>query len=293
MQHTTSQAQSCGELSIVDSQIHLNYLGIKRGLSLMTSAGIAAALIDETRLPGTLSPNPNTFLLPNGARRSFFPTSEIAVERYPARFAFVTHIDPKDPELEALVRLAKERPGCLAIRIIVGKDAASTASFADGSHVSLFGAAEKCRLPIFIYLPGRSDLVQSYAERFPDLPVIIDHLGVSFRDLKGGRAPAEFERQFNQTLVLARYPSVYLKWCHAPEIFRDGFPYPSAARALQRALNAFGPQRLMWAADYTQSRQHYGWRDAYSYIFANDISTEDAAWITCRTVRTVLEWPCR
>src|SRR5215207_5869846 len=101
-------------MDIVDAQVHLNRLGthwrrtdlrvvVDYAVVTMDALGIAAVLIDEwSGFDDQMRHYPG-YALPNGAMRSQLPFSEKAVELYPERFGYVARIDPRDPELDALM----------------------------------------------------------------------------------------------------------------------------------------------------------------------------------------------
>jgi predicted TIM-barrel fold metal-dependent hydrolase len=111
---------------------------------------------------------------------------------------------------------------------------------------------------------------------------VIDHCGL----------PREIG-EFDQVLALAKYRNVFLKWCHAPRVFRAAeYPFPEVMPHLARALDAFGRERIMWASDFTAIRTGHTWAEALFYLRDNpSLSEGDKEWILGRTLRTVLDWP--
>lgn len=87
-----------------------------------------------------------------------------------------------------------------------------------------------------------------YAERFPDVQFVIDHCGAVF-DAPRGQATID------DAVAMARYPNVACKWAHAASLLSTvPYPFPDLEPKLRRAVDAFGPQRVMWASDYTMAR---------------------------------------
>ena len=129
-----------------------------------------------------------------------------------------------------------------------------------GGFEPLSAAAETHQVPVFAWLPGRSQALLSYLTNFPHVPVVLDHTGV------GGIAREqtdERDRQFEEMLSLARFPNFALKWCQAPQRFsHQTYPFHDAMPFLRRALDALGPERVMWASDHTQSKSHHTWAEA-------------------------------
>src|SRR5262249_49070095 len=154
-------------MDIVDAQVHLNRLGanwehtdntlkVDNAIATMDALGLNAVLIDEWAgfaNPVTKRGHLPGHFLPNGAMRGEHPFSEVAVERYPERFAYVVRIDPLDPELEALMAGVRTRPGALCLRIVPIPEAGELDQFQRGEFDPFFAAAERQRVPIFCWFP--------------------------------------------------------------------------------------------------------------------------------------------
>jgi L-fuconolactonase len=284
-------------MDIVDAQVHLNRIGsdwehtdlsliVDYAIVTMDALGLSAVLIDEwagfdekrRHLPGTV--------LPNGAMRGQHPFSERAVALHPDRFGYVARIDPTDPELDELMAQVRTKPGALCLRIVPIPEVGEVELFERGGYDGLFAAAQQHQVPIFCWFPGRSHLLIPALEKFPDLQLVLDHCGVS-------RAEGNQAAQLDSVLALARYPNLALKWCHAPSHLSAGqYPFADVLPYLRRAIDAFGPRRIVWASDHTQSKVHHTWAQALYYILDSDqLSNDEKEWVLGRSVRTLLRWP--
>jgi L-fuconolactonase len=304
-------------MEIVDAQVHLNQLVpdwrtaatdavIATGIQSMNAVGVQAALIAESRgfdakMRPALGPE-----LPNGAIRAEFPFSERAVARHPDRFAYLVRIDIKDPEVERIVGEVRTKPGALCMRIVPIPDTGEVASLERGEFEPLFAAAEAYGVPVFAWLPARSQLLVPYLKKFPRLQFILDHCGVGVAPphtgqmaptLASSMTPTRAERvaQLDQVLDLAQYPNLALKWCHAPTLLSEtAYPYRDVLPLLRRAIDAFGVERVMWASDVTQARAeaNHTWAQLLYYLLdADQLSETEKAWILGRSVRQALRWP--
>src|SRR5579871_5739992 len=101
-------------MDIVDSQIHVNQLGInwhdadpdtviETAILMMDAVGIAAVLIDEAAGFDDKHRHLPSYELSNGAIRSLYPVGDRAVARFPDRFGLIARVDPDDPELDAVM----------------------------------------------------------------------------------------------------------------------------------------------------------------------------------------------
>lgn len=271
-------------MDIVDSQVHANVLGAEVTLAIMDALGIQGVLFDEYLATADEAPLHPGYRLANGRFRTVGPSAEAAALRYPERFAFLMRVDPLDPGLDGWIETLVVAPGFKALRSLIFTSA-DGAVFESGGHDRLLRAARTHNLPVFFNCPGRVAHLAQYAERFPDVQFVIDHCGMAF-DRPAGEATID------DALAMARYPNVAYKWAHAPYFLSTApYPFPDLEPKLRRAVDAFGPQRVMWASDYTESRRA-NWGEAlFSIRHSPSLSEDEKAWILGRTARKVLNWP--
>jgi L-fuconolactonase len=272
-------------MDIVDAQVHANVLGTEATLAVMDALGIQGVLFDEyvtTAEDGAAQPG---YRLADGAFRPVGPNAEAAALRHPERFAFLMRADPRDPGIEGWIETLAAAPGFKALRILVFTPAEG-AVFEDGGHDRLLNAARAHRLPVFVACPGRVLVLAAYVRRFPDVQFVIDHCGAAF-DAPRGQATID------DAVAMARYPNVAYKWAHAPALLSTApYPFPDLEPKLRRAVDAFGPERVMWASDYTMSRRRANWGETlFSIRHSPSLSEDEKAWILGRTARQILNWP--
>ncbi len=89
-----------------------------------------------------------------------------------------------------------------------------------------------------------------------------------------------------------------------PVISREDYPYNDAWPYLHQVLKAFGPERCMWASDYTRMRwgvsaplgspPRTGWKSyadtLHFLLYSNEISQSDKEELFGGTVRRALNW---
>lgn len=223
---------------------------------------------------------------------------EACFDRYPGRFAGVHTLDPSAEGLADRVATLRSRPGHIAARALVAdfRDASLKPEFKDGAFDPLFAACEFHETPLFVSTHGWAEAMRGVAERYPGLTIIIDHFGLSQspvsppRDEPWDRLPG--------LLGLARYPHVHVKVCGAPLLSAQPYPFDDVWPNLMRVIDAFGPERLMWASDYTRLRMspksHHGvtYSECRDFLLWSDrLSSADKAAIFGGTARRVLRWP--
>jgi L-fuconolactonase len=202
--------------------------------------------------------------------------------------------------------MLRDHENRIGLRLLLLPESAELAAFTEGGYDRYFEAAQDHRLPTFVYLPDHPELLRPYARRFPEVPLILDHCGLRFGGasaatyqavIAGERpasatAPSDAFARFDDVLALAELPNVALKWAHAPRGSSGPYPYDDVLVQLERALETFGPQRIMWASDHTTSKPWHSWAEALFCIREHGgISEEDKEWILGRAARTLLRWP--
>jgi predicted TIM-barrel fold metal-dependent hydrolase len=282
-------------MDIVDAQVHLGFDEIRPTLAEMNALGISAILADELWGPvasvesGHFGPG---YLLPNGAWRCISPASEIASMQYPDRFSYIVRVSRMDPELEGILGLLKSAPHARGIRILPVWTEEETAAFATGAYDKLFDLAQELELPVFVFIPGKVELLSPYLKRFPRLMFIVDHCGMPYESLEPDPGAASNTGYFDEVLKLASHDNVALKWCHAQGRFAvPDYPYRPLWAHLRRAINAFGAQRLIWASDKSVAKDQT-WANLLFCIRDNpEIGSTEKEWILGRSLRTLLNWP--
>lgn len=294
-------------MDIVDSQLHLGPGGAPEVVAAMDALGIRAAVIHEYWM-GT--PGHPRYDLGGGRFRTSSPTAELAAWTYPGRFAYVVHLDRRDPELRAVVRLARNAAHVRALRLLVGTDRTERAAFAAGEYDEAFAAAADAGLPIFLAISGHAEMLPPYLRKFPSVKVIVDHCGMPpskairplIAQMEGlpdseaywarlGEVP--LSESLGKVLSLADFPNVALKWAHASAIFEAPvYPNEDVRPYLRRALDAFGAERVMWGSDITALPTGETWAQVlFSVVDNPDLSEGERGQLLGGAARAWLDWP--
>jgi L-fuconolactonase len=85
--------------------------------------------------------------------------------------------------------------------------------------------------------PFYATQIGELAEQFPDMTVILDHLGRA-----GEGTPADFAN----VLKLAKFPRVIMKYSGVNYSSKQKYPYADVKPIVRRIYDAFGPNRLVW-----------------------------------------------
>lgn len=107
-------------------------------------------------------------------------------------------------------------------------------------------------LPVFVYAPLQYTELADIARRFPDLTLIVDHLGVDI-DLRD----EAFVDALSGLRELRDLANVALKLTCLPSLTTDEYPYPSLHPVILGAVRDFGAERVVWGSDLTRLRGTY------------------------------------
>jgi predicted TIM-barrel fold metal-dependent hydrolase len=200
------------------------------------------------------------------------------IQGAPHIFAGIAVINWTDRNPEAQMRELVKR-GVRGFRIYANCGLPGPrAVWGDFDKMFRVGAAEGLAMcPILnpIELPGFA----RQCARFPDTPVIIDHLA---RIGATGQIATE---DVKALCTLARYPNVKLKVSAFYALGQAIPPHLDLAPLIRQVYDAFGPDRLMWGTDCPFALAKEAYDDTISLIrdHLEFLSGEDKQWILGRT----------
>jgi len=290
-------------MRIIDAQIHdigpyWDWLGERDELQHKIMGEVMIAYLEALGVSSVV-------LFPGGHD----PHADWLSRELPERFTYVPHVAPED-DVEAVVSAAKSHRGIAGLRVLIGwpLDGSEVKRLEDGVWDPVFAACERHKVPVFLFITGWLPHAVGIAERFPGLPLIIDHLGLRQPPLDTAD-DAPFAN-LPQLLDLARFANVHVKLCGLPALSKECFPYKDAWPALRAITDAFGADRLMWASDTTRFAGRIGigrhqnpatlgdYPGKHSYaeslLFVREaevLSGEEKAQILGATAARVLNWP--
>jgi predicted TIM-barrel fold metal-dependent hydrolase len=166
----------------------------------------------------------------------------------PERFAAVCVVDGTSPHqgVDAVDRLAYwvERRGCRGVRLrprVPGEEPL----FGDPSTFPLWQTATRLGIVVSVLMsPKHLPALAGLLERFPDVDVVIDHVG--HPDISSGRTTPDIER----LLDLERYPRLFIRTSGYYYFTDAPYPYHNCVDLVRRLYDRFGPKRLVWGSDF-------------------------------------------
>ena len=162
-----------------------------------------------------------------------------------------------------------QQPGMKGFRISFRHS--GTHSFLDDGSADWFWAdCERYDIPVTIFAPFAVAKIGEIAERHPGLRVIVDHMGLNVqwkgKDLTPG---------VDLLLKFARLDNVGVKVSCLPCYVDEPYPYPTLHPQIRRVVDGFGPQRVFWGTDLSQSPCSYRqnvtlFTEALDFLSASD-----------------------
>lgn len=179
----------------------------------------------------------------------------------PDVFRVCGRFDPGAPDVAGRLHSFVSDPAIVAIRLFwySGDDG----WLGDGSLDGMLVAAEGLDVPLCVYAPRNLTALADVAARFPDLRLIVDHLGANLF--------SPVEHRFDSWDVvrgLAKFDNVYLKVSALPEATGEQYPFPAAQERVREVYDRFGPDRLMWGSNYPLTTRVCTYEEAVDLVRA-------------------------
>ena len=200
------------------------------------------------------------------------------LKRHEGVFSAVAVIDESASPRQKMKELAEN--GVRGFRIRPGKGSPESWLDSDGMKEMWAHAAESgqqiCPLINPVHLPS----VDRMCRRYPKTSVVIDHFARIGID---GKLPG---KQLDQLCRLARHENVKVKVSAYYALGKKKAPYHDLLPMIRRVLDAFGPERLMWASDCP-----FQVADGHDYVSSVDLirthadflDASDREWILRKT----------
>lgn len=205
------------------------------------------------------------------------------MRKYPGVFSGVAVIDENDPHPESKMKELK-RQGVRGFRLFPAQRKAETFFSAAGMDAMWkAGAAEGLAMCLLIN-PRDLPFANKMCQKFPDTTVVIDHFARIGVD---GRLPDD---ELANLCKLADLKNTYVKVSAFYALGRKKAPYSDLAPMVRKLLDAFGPERLMWATDCPyQVQEGHTYEDSIRFVREglDFLSDGDRDWILRKTAEKV------
>jgi predicted TIM-barrel fold metal-dependent hydrolase len=213
-----------------------------------------------------------------------------ACANHPDRFAIMGRFDPFAAGAPERLEQWLSQPHMLGIRMS-SRWGTTPQTFLevldDGSLDWYWAACGRLGIPLMLLLGDQVKRIDSIAVRYPGLRMIVDHMATS-----AGSTPAEAFKAIDDLVSLARHAGVHVKVSTGPNRSQQAFPFADVHPYFRKVYEAFGPRRMLWAADITQlTKNTYSECLRFFQEGLPFLSAGDKEWILGKTAAAVLRWP--
>ena len=206
-----------------------------------------------------------------------------AIERFSGVFSGVAVIDDRSPSAPDKMRTLAAR-GVRGFRIYPRNMPVDR--WLDGEVMSTMWrtGADASLAMCHLVNPNALGAIDRMCAKFPQTPVVIDHFA------RIGVDGVMRDADVKQLCRLARHPRTFVKLSAYYALGKKQPPYLDLVPMIRRLLDAFGPERLMWATDcpfQVQGGQTY--EDSISLVRdrLDFLSEGDREWILRKTAERV------
>ena len=203
------------------------------------------------------------------------------VDKYPDKFAAIVRVDQwsksSPDDLEFWV---KER-GAQGLRLTLWEY--SEESWDHGKpEYPLWDKIRELGIAVgYLIEPFHKPMIEDMLKAFPEVPVILDHLGKPITD----ESP-EFP-SFQNILDLAQYPQVHIKLSAMSYQSNEEYPHHDLIACAEKALKAYGAERVMWATDFCFTLGAHNYHRGLEIVekYMPFLSEPDKEWIFSKTAQ--------
>jgi L-fuconolactonase len=244
-------------------------------IATMDAAGVNAALLVQTPWLG----EDNRYLVE-------------AMRDHPGRFAAIGYLN--DPlAADAPERLTRQyhEDRFRGVRIHLADDLRGFADnprviqgLLDGKGDPLLRQARDLGVPVqFLNRVTNQQAIVAVADRFPDLTVVVDHLGHPLV----AEAP-EFVSS-RHVFALAERPNIYVKVSNHVLSSRAPWPWRDLHEYQARLLDLYGARRLMWGSNWPMHTPDLGYTERLTAVRDHlpRLSADERAWVLGRTALSI------
>jgi L-fuconolactonase len=195
------------------------------------------------------------------------------LQKFPGRFASAMIVE-NDDDGTHIRRWAEQ--GIVGIRL------PAVARTSSGEKLAQWRTAAELDLVVSAPCNPQTLLGGEFAEvlrLFPDLQIVIEHLGGI------GQGAQEPYEAYQQTMALAAHPQLKIKLPGFGEFCALPFPFSEVPPLVEMAVEAFGPQRIMWGSDYppVSTREGYAHSLQFPMQYLSTLSADEREWIFGKT----------
>ncbi len=211
------------------------------------------------------------------------------IQRYPGVFSGVAVINPHAYPAATMRNLKKQGVRGFRIRPNAEKKETPEAWLGTGEMRIMWECAAKERLNMCgLVNPWDLAELDKMCEKHPDTPVVVDHFA------RIGADGTVRDEDVKALCRLARHKHTSVKVSAFYALGQKKSPYTDLASMVKRLLEAYGPERLMWATDCPyQVQEGHNYADSIELVRSrlDFLSSADKTWLLARTAERVFFGP--
>jgi predicted TIM-barrel fold metal-dependent hydrolase len=182
---------------------------------------------------------------------------------HPDRLAAVCVVDPRTPGAADRLGYWVNERGCRGLRLRP-RIPAESACFGDPATFPLWERARSLGIAINVLAsPEHLSAVDALADRFSEVPILIDHLAHP-NVAEGTGGPG-----FQTLLSLSRHPRVSVKVSGYYYFSSEADPYADCWDLVRAVHDRFGPDRLIWGSDFPHVERKTGYARSLDFVRQN------------------------
>lgn len=134
-------------------------------------------------------------------------------------------------------------------------------------HYRIFETADKLNKFISIDLAdgdAQTDSLRELIQQYPNLRIAIGHFGMVTRD------------KWEEQIKLARFDNVRIESGGITWLFNyEFYPYPTAIKAINKAIDICGEDKIMWGSDYPRTMVEATYKMSFDFVLKSNGLTEE------------------
>ncbi len=211
-----------------------------------------------------------------------------ACEKYPQRFGIMARVPQNKPEeAKAMLKDWKSVPGIKGTRLTFHRPIDRNWMI-DGTADWYWPFAAEHGIKTMVHAPIWKVELGAIAQRYPNLKIIIDHMGIMARCVDDA-----IGYWVSETAELHVHPNIYVKVSALPGYSTQPYPYHNIDQYVHEMVGKMGAQRCFWGTDLTRLMDHgLTYQDTIEHFTKHlGFSAEQLEWIMGGGICQVLEWP--
>ncbi len=208
------------------------------------------------------------------------------VDAHPDRFAAIVRVDQWAKSAPADLEYWVRERGAQGVRLTLWEYTEKTWDHGRPEY-PLWEKIRELGIAVgYLIEPFHKPMIEDMLEAFPEVPVILDHLG------KPITSESPDFPSFRNILDLARYPQVYTKMSAMSYQSNEEYPHRDLIGCVEKAVHAFGKERVMWATDFCFTLGAHNYHQGIEIVEKHMpfLSGDEKEWIFSKTARSLFRF---